>query len=88
MISFKPGYLTKDLLSNTIPLRVRASWAAHTVKNLPAMGRPGFSPGLGRSPREGNDNPLQFSCLENPMDGGAWWATVHGVTKNQTQLSN
>ena len=36
-------------------------------------------PGSGRSPREGNGNPLQYSCLENPMDGGAWWATVHGV---------
>ena len=35
-------------------------------------------PGLGRSPGEGNDNPLQYSCLENPMDEGAWWATVHG----------
>ena len=35
-------------------------------------------PGLGRSPGEGNGNPLQYSCLENPMDGGAWWATVHG----------
>ena len=38
-------------------------------------------PGLGRSPREGHDNPLQYSCLENPMDRGTWWATVHGVTK-------
>ena len=37
---------------------------------------------------EGNGNPLQYSCLENPMDGGAWWATVHGVTKSQTQLSD
>ena len=36
---------------------------------------------LGRSPEEGNDNPLQFSCLENPMNRGAWWATVHGITK-------
>ena len=42
----------------------------------------------GRSPGEGNGNPLQYSCLENPMDGGAWWATVHRVTKSQTQLSN
>ena len=41
-------------------------------------------PGLGRSPGEGNGNPLQYSCLENPMDRGAWWATVHGVAKNQT----
>ena len=40
------------------------------------------------SPGEGNGNPLQYSCLENPMDGGAWWATVHGVAKSQTQLSN
>ena len=41
-------------------------------------------PGLGRSPAEGNGNPLQYSCLENPMDRGAWWATVHRVTKSQT----
>ena len=44
--------------------------------------------GLGRSPGEGNGNPLQYSCLENPMDGGAWWATVHGVTKSRTRLSD
>ena len=37
---------------------------------------------------EGNGNPLQYSCLENPMDGGAWWAAVHGVTKSRTRLSN
>ena len=43
-------------------------------------------PGSGRFPGVGNGNPLQYSCLENPMDGGAWWATVHGVTKSQTQL--
>ena len=41
----------------------------------------GSIPGLGRSPGEGNGNPLQYSCLENPMEGGAWWATGHGVTK-------
>ena len=45
-------------------------------------------PGLGRSPGEGNGNPLQYSCLENPMDRGVWWATVHGVTKSQTRLSD
>ena len=43
-------------------------------------------PGLGRSPGGGNGNPLQYSCLENPMDRGAWWATVHRVAKSQTQL--
>ena len=44
--------------------------------------------GLGRSRGVGNGNPLQYSCLENPMDRGAWRATVHGVAKGQTQLSN
>ena len=44
--------------------------------------------GSGRSPGEGNGNPLQYSCLENPMDGGAWSASVHGVTKSQTRLSD
>ena len=52
------------------------------VKNLPAnAGDTGSIPGLGRSPGEGNGKPLQYSCLENPMNRGAWWATVHGVTK-------
>ena len=49
---------------------------------------PGSIPGSGRSPGEGNGNRLQYSCLENSMDGGAWWATVHGITKSQTRLSN
>ena len=44
-------------------------------------------PGSGRSPGEGNGNPLQYSCLENPMDRGAWWAAVYGVPKSRTQLS-
>ena len=48
----------------------------------------GSVPGLGRSPGEGNGNPLQFSCLENPMDRGAWWATVHGVAKSRTRLND
>ena len=52
------------------------------------VGDPGLIPGPGRSPGEGNGNPLQYSCLENPMDGEAWQATVHGVTKNRTQLSD
>ena len=45
-------------------------------------------PGSGRSSGEGDGNPVQYSCLENPMDRGAWQATVHGVAKSQTQLSN
>ena len=44
----------------------------------------GLIPGLGRSPGDGNDNPLQYSCLENPMDRGDWWATDHGVAKSWT----
>ena len=61
------------------------------VKNPPANAgdarNMGSIPGLGRFPKGGHGNPLQDSCLENPMDRGAWWATVHGVTKNGTQLS-
>ena len=52
------------------------------------VGDLGLIPGSGRSPGEGNGNPLQYSCLENPMDGGAWWATVHGVAKSWTRLSD
>ena len=52
------------------------------VKNLPAnVGDLGLIPGLGRYPGEGNGNPLQYSCLGNPMDSGAWPATVHGFSK-------
>ena len=52
------------------------------------VGDLGLIPGLGRSPGEGNGNPLQYSCLENPMDGGAWWAIVHGVAKSRTLVSD
>ena len=51
-------------------------------------GDPGLIPESGRSPGEGNDYSLQYSCLGNPMDRGAWWAIVHRITKNQTQLSD
>ena len=47
-----------------------------------SAGNPGSIPGLGRSPGEGNGNPLEYPCLENLMDRGAWWAAVHGVPKN------
>ena len=52
------------------------------------MGDRGSVPESGRSPGEGNGNPLQYSCLENPMGSEAWQATVHGVTKSQTRLSD
>ena len=55
------------------------------VKNLLAnAGDSGSIPGPGRSPGVGNGNPLQYSCQENPMDGGAWWVTVHGVAESDT----
>ena len=53
-----------------------------------SVGDWGSIPGSRRSPGEGNGNPLQYSCLKNPMDGGVWQATVHGVKKSQTRLSN
>ena len=60
------------------------------VKNLPAnvgdIRDVGLIPGSGKSPGEGNGNPLQYSCLENPMDRGAWRATVHSIIRTQTQL--
>ena len=60
------------------------------VKNPPAIqgaaGDAGLIPGSGRFLGGGHGNPLQYSCLENPMDRGAWWATFHGVTKSQARL--
>ena len=68
-----------DMITSSIYL---ASQAAPVLKNLPAnAGDLGWIPGSGRSPGEGNGNPLQYSCLGNPMHRGAWWATVHGVSK-------
>ena len=65
---------------------------ALVVKNPPASAGDardvGSIPGSGRSPGGGHGNPLQYSCLENPMGRGTWWATVHGVTKSWTQLSD
>ena len=62
------------------------------VKNLPAnsggVRDVDLIPGWGRYPGEGNGNPLQYSCLKNPMDRGAWWTTAHGVAKSRTRLSD
>ena len=69
---------------------IRASQVALVVKNSPANAGEkrdaGLIPGSGRSPGEGHGYPLQYSCLQNPMDRGAWQATVHRVTKTWTQL--
>ena len=69
---------------------LRAPQVVLVVKNPPAnagdIRNMGLIPGLGRCPGGGHGNPLQYSCLENPMDRGAWWATVYRVTKSQTRL--
>ena len=66
-------------------INIGTSLMAQTVKHSAYnAGDPGSIPGLGRPPGEGNGNPLQYSCLENPMDRAAWRATVHGVAKSQT----
>ena len=63
--------------------------AGSAVKNLPVnAGDTGLIPGSGISSGEGDGNPLQYSCLENPMDRGAWWTRVHVVAKNRIQLSD
>ena len=70
------------------PQNTRASQVALLVKNLPAkagdMRDEGSIPGSGRSPGGGHGNPLQYSFVENPMDRGAWWATVHWAAQDQT----
>ena len=77
----KPTLLTKP----DIPGYLRGSDGKEPVHNA---GDPGSIPGLGRAPGGGYGNPFQYSCLENSMDKGAWQATVHGVTKSRTRLSN
>jgi len=70
--------LTQALNKESFPGSSEVKVSACNVGDL------GSIPGLGRSRAEGNGNPLQYSCLENPMDRGAWWVTVHGVAKSRT----
>ena len=76
------GKCSKRLLSCDFPGGSDGNASAYSAGDL------GLITGSGTSPGEGNGNPLQYSCLENPMDGGAWWATVHGVKKSRTRLSD
>ena len=89
--SLADGFLIAGPPGKTVNLLLflrKASQVVLVVKNLPAnagdIRDPGLIPGLGRSSREGQCNPLQYSCLENPIDRGAWWATIHGVAKSRT----
>ena len=82
-----------DRNANSLNLKEKVGFPGGTViKNLPAnagdTGDVGLIPGSERSPREGTGYPFQYSCLENPLDRGAWQATVHGVSKSRTQLSS
>ena len=61
-----------------------AQWVKESACNAGDIGEVGSIPGLRRSPGGGNGNPFQYACLENPTDGGAWWATDHGVAKSRT----
>ena len=83
---------TASVIAVTLVKEYRVSQVALRVNHPPANERDtrdaGSIPGLGRSPREGNGNSLQSSCLGNLMDRGAWWATVHQVSKNRTQLTD
>ena len=95
----REGYWNSQFQLNStdtsVPLQSSYSVGIHVIWGFPGgsevkafayhVGNLGLIPELGRSPGEGNGNPLQYSCLENPMDGGAWWATVHGVAKSRTQ---
>ena len=74
---------TTEQLSFSLSDPIMGFLGGLVVKNLPAnTGNLGLIPGLGRSPGEGNGNPLQYSCLENFMDRGAWQAVIHGVAKS------
>ena len=64
--------------------RFKPNYSSDGKESSCNAGDPGSIPGWGKSPGEKNDNHLQFSCLENPMDRGAWWAIDHGVTKSRT----
>ena len=78
----------EEKLTLRLVIKLRSSLVSQTVKNLPANAEVAGAVGLisesRRSPEEGNGNPLQYSCLEKPMDRGSWQVTVHGVAKSQT----
>ena len=82
MLSLNIKIIYEGLLSIDFPGGPDGKASAYNAGDLSSI------PGSGRSPGEGNGNPLQYSCLENPMDGASWWATVHGVAKSWTRLSH
>ena len=86
-----PANLYSDLILNMLVIIViiiiaGLRWWLSGKESSCNVGDSGSIPGSGRSPRGGLGNPLQYSCLENPVDRGAWWTIVHGITKSQMQL--
>ena len=81
------GFLFLTSLS-LLGLLAKIKWWLRWKASVYNVGDLGSIPGLGRCPGGGNGAPLQYSCLENPMDGEAWWAAVRGVAKSWTRLSN
>ena len=84
MEQFRPSHITRISLKTTTILLLSIPGGSDANQSACNAGDLGSVPESGRCPGEGNGNPLQYSCLENPMDRGAWWAIVHGVAKNQT----
>ena len=83
-----PALQANSLPSENTRILTAVSGGSEDKASVCNAGDLGLIPGLGRSPGEGNGNPLQYSCLENPMDRGAWRATVHRVAKSRTRLSD
>ena len=81
---FKKIEIFPGIFSDHNALRLDLNYGSEVKTSACNVGDLGSIPGSGRSPGEGNGNPLQYSCLENPMDGRAWWATIHGVAKSWT----
>ena len=81
------GHIAKILAIYQKPY-IQLSTGSEVKESAYNVGDLGSAPGLGKSTGEENDNPFQYSCLENPMDRGAWQATVHGVEKSWTQMSD
>ena len=86
--AFTSGFFTAEHQGNCYKVGLAFPGSSDGKEPACNAGHPASTPGLERSPGEGNGKPFQYSCLENPMDREAWWATVHGVTKSWTQLSD
>ena len=87
-LHWEEGVLATGPQGNSLFFFLNVPGGSDSKESACNAGDLGSIPGLGQAPGEGNGNPLQYSCLENPMDREAWWATVTGVTKSRTQLSN